>query len=153
MMSEYIDKKFQPRLQAADPWDGRTGHRPVTDFMVDCTWIPVNEDWALLSPTITLHDGVFKLCKDAEVFRVRRDVGGRQVESPLLSATAWTKRALGSGGVKVLALHERNPGHMTDGKRGSHHFRWYASVASRLSVAVVRLDGSLEGQARLAPVE
>lgn len=142
-----------PKLPPADAWDKQTGVQPITDFIVDCTWIPVNEDWAIVRPTITLHDGVFTLCKEAEVFRVRRSVGGRQVESQELSALAWTKRALSSGGVNVLGLHERNPGHMTDGKRGSHLFRWHASVVGRLSVAVVRLDGNLKGQVRLVPVE
>lgn len=140
-------------LPPADPWDKRTGVKPVTDFMVDCSWIPVNEDWALVRPTIELHDGVYSLCKDAEVYRVRRDVNGRQVESPVLLAIAWTKKALGSGGVPVLGLHERNPGHMLEGKDGACHMRWHAVVASRLSVAVVRLGGDLTGQARLVPVE
>lgn len=142
-----------PKLPPADPWDKRTGLKQVTDFMVDCTWIPVNEDWATVRSLITLHDGVFALAKDAEVLRVYQDLQSGRAESPELSALAWTKRALSSGGVPVLGMYERNPGHMLHGKDGAQHFRWHATVGSRLSVAIVRLDGDLSGQVRLVPVE
>lgn len=144
---------MNPALPPADPWDKRTGVKPVTDFIVDCSFIPVNDDWATLTPTITLHDGVYALSKPVEVFRVRSGFADNPVESPVLVALAWTKKMLASGGVPVLGLHERNPGHMLEGKDGACHMRWHAVVASRLSVAVVRLGGDLAGQARLVLVE
>lgn len=141
-------------LPPADPWDQRTGAHHITDFEVDCTWIHVNESWALVRPTIKLHDGVYSLAKDAEVYRVRSSRGGNSVESPEMSAIAWTKKALSSGGVPVTGLHERNPGHLLEpGTDGRVTFRWWAGVASRYSVAIVRLDGNLQGQARLTLVE
>lgn len=142
------------RLPPADSWDTQTGVHPVTDFQVECTWIPINVDWALVRPIIRLHDGIYSLAKDAEVLRVYRDTRSGKVESPELSAFAWTKKVLGSGGVSVLAMYEQNPGHITEpGTDGGLVFRWHARVGSRLSVAVVRLDGNLAGQARLTPVE
>lgn len=140
------------QLPPADPWDKRTGIQPVADFEVDCDWIPVNDEYALVRPSIRLHDDIYSLCKDAEVLIPKREANPAMVALHL--ALAWTKRAVGSGGVPVLNMAERNPGHiMEPGTDGRLLFRWYAQVGSRLSVAVVRLDGSLQGQARLTLVE
>ena len=145
--------EINPRLPQADPWDRRTGAQHLMDVSVDCFWEPVNEEWASVNAYINLHDGRYALSKPAEVFRVRRTVNGKPVESPEMSAIAWTKKMLGSGGVPVLGLHERTPGHIHISSINSWNFRWWAGVASRLSVAVVRLGGDLEGQARLTLVE
>lgn len=144
----------RPFLPDADSWDRQTGVNAVAEFEVDCSWTPINEDWALVRAMITLYDGVYTLSKDVEVKRVYRHVSGQRVESPELSALAWTKTALGGGGVPVLSMYERNPGHMQEpGVDGPRRFRWIAEVGSRLSVAVVRLDGNLSGMARLTLVE
>ena len=146
------DGKIMPKLPPADPWDRRIGVQSVADFKVDCDWIPVNENWAIVRPTITLHDDIYSLCKDAEVFIPKQQVDPAIVALNL--SLAWTKRAVGSGGVPVTGMYERNPGHLMEpAADGRLTFRWWARVGSRLSVAVVRMDGNLAGQVRLVLVE
>lgn len=152
--SRDAEEPVKPRLQPADPWDTQTGVQPVGDFSVDCVWVPVNDDWALVRTYINLYDGSYTLLKDAEVKRVYRDLKGERVEGIELVALAWTKKAISNGGARVLGMYERSPGHiLVGGNDGAQRFRWYAQVGSRLSVAVVRLDGNLSGHARLVPVE
>lgn len=148
--SRDYSEPVKPRLPDADPWDKRTGVGIVATFEVTCVWTPVNDGWATVSTTIELHDGSYRLSKDAEIARVAKARGG--TEYPEILANAWTKKMLGAGGAHVLGLYEANPGHITH-EDGSILFRWFAQIGSRLSVAVVRLDGNLEGMARIVPVE
>lgn len=138
------------RLQEADPWDKRTGISLAATFEVTCLWTPVNDGWATVSTGIELHDGSYRLSKDAEIARVA--VARGITEHPEIFAIAWTKKVLSNGGAHVLGLYEANPGHITY-EDGSVLFKWFAQIGSRLSLAVVRLSGELEGQARVVPVE
>lgn len=135
-------------LPPADQWDKRTGVRPVDEFKVSCTWNPINDEWAQVHSYIDLHDGTYDLMKPVQMRRVQM---GKPVP-PELVCVAWMKKAVSAGGVPVLGLYEQNPGHMTH-EDGSWLGRWWVTVGSRLSVAVVRLDGNLAGQARLVSVE
>lgn len=141
----------RPNLPPADPWDKRTGVKTITDFEVHCHWTPIDNEWALVQPYVKVRDEVLSLAKDAEVFRVHRQVHGVSVESPELSALSWTESAVARGGLVVHGLYERDPGHVDYGG-GTYLFRWWARVGSRLSVAVVRLDGDMSGVVRLVPV-
>lgn len=142
----------RPILPPADPWDRQTGIKPVASFKVDCVWTPLDEDWAYVSVLIRLHNGTFALLKDAEIKRVYREMRTGRVESPELTALAWSKKAVSSGGVPVLSVNERDPGHNRN-PNGSALFRWQVEVGSRLSVAIIKLDGDLEGQVRLVRVD
>lgn len=136
------------QLPPADPWDRQQGIHPVDEFQVACTWIPVNDDWAEVNATIVLHDGEYNLANPVQMRRVQR---GKTV-LPELLCLAWVKKMVGAGGVPVLGLHEDNPGHASL-NNGTWMGRWWVTVGSRLSVAVVRLDGNLQGQVRLTLVE
>ncbi len=143
------------RLPQADPWDRQTGLQPVAEFEVQCTWINLDKDWATIQPFINLDGELYPLSQQVDVRRIYRELRGQQVEGAELVALAWTKKALGSGGVAVLECAEANPGHIIpdwSDKRAT--YRWMATIGSRLSVALVKLHGgSIEGHARLVPVE
>ena len=141
-------------LPPADPWDQQHGIQPVAEFQVMCTWVPLTEDWATAQPSIMLDGKEYALCRQADIRRVYRQVGGETVESPELMALAWTKKWLASGGVTVLEVGESNPGHEDFGK-GRTKFKWIATVGSRLSVAVVEIEQAtgVPSHARLVPVE
>lgn len=143
------------RLPQADPWDRQTGLQPVAEFEVQCTWINLDKDWATIQPFINLDGELYPLSQQVDVRRIYRELRGQQVEGSELIALAWTKKALGSGGVAVLECAEANPGHIgVDLARDKAVYRWMATVGSRLSVALVKLHGgSIEGHARLVPVE
>lgn len=138
-----------PKLPKADPWDRQTGLRYIS-FTVECNWIPLTSDWALLQPTILLDDKAYFLSKDVEVARVYSENSTGKVEAPWLTAAAWMKKALRSGGVTSLGLLD---GEFREHKNGKVSFKWTARVGSKLSVAVVKLDGNLTGHVRLVPVE
>ena len=145
--------KGLPKLPPADSWDSRTGVMPVAEFLVECSWTPLNKDWALVQPMIRLDGELYALAKPVDIRRIRVErPNGEFAESPELIALAWAKQSLGSGGVSVLAMAEANPGHAGNGG-GEYRFRWMATVGSRLSVALVKLTGNLDGMARIVPVE
>lgn len=136
------------RLPHADPWDTRRGIMPVIEFEVVATWTPINDGWAQVTAGIHLHDGYYDLAAPAQMLRHQSGV----LANPELFTTAWVKKMLGSAGATVMGLYEQNPGHITH-QDGSYQFRWIAGIGSKLTVAVVRLSGNLEGTARLVPVE
>lgn len=136
-----------PRLPAADPWDRQQGIKAVAEFQVECLFTPLGREWAWVRPTIQLDDGVYDLLKPAQIKTFPAAPASRD-----LLCVAWMKRAITAGGVALLNLAEQNPGHITHAD-GSWTGRWWATVGSRLTVAVVRLDGNLKGQARVVPVE
>ena len=142
------------RLPPADAWDTRQGIQPVAEFQVMCTWVPLNENWVTAQPSIMLDGKEYALCRQADIRRVYRQVGGQQVESPELIALAWTKKWLASGGITVLEMAEANPGHEDHGK-GRTKFKWMATVGSRLSVAVLEVEQvtAVPNHARLVPIE
>lgn len=144
-----------PTLPPADPWDRQTGVHPVAEFEIQCTWRNLNEEWATVQPFINLEGELYPLTQQADIRRVFRQLRNERVEASELTALAWSKRALGGGGVVVLEFAEANPGHILSGQANGHTvYRWMATVGSRLSVALVKLHGgSIEGQARLVPVE
>lgn len=152
---DYDEPISRPRLPQADPWDQRTGIQPVAEFEVQCKWTNLDKDWATIQPFINLDGELYPLSQQVDVRRIYRELRGQQVEGSELIALAWTKKALGSGGVVVLECAEANPGHIgVDIARDKVVYRWMTTVGSRLSVALVKLHGgSIEGHARLVPVE
>lgn len=140
-------------LPPADPWDKRTGIQPVAEFPVDCTWDPVNEDWASVTVQAKLDGEWLDIIKPALVRRVYRTVAGQPVEQPALTALAWAKRAVASGGVAVLNVAPISAAQQPCDAGPGWQFRWNVQVGSRLSVAMVVLGGDLDGIVRLVPVE
>lgn len=144
----------RPVLPPADPWDNQQGIKPVAEFQVQCSWVPLDDNWATAQPSIILDGKEYALCRRADIRRVYRTVGGRVIENPELVALAWTKKWLASGGVTVLEFGEDNPGHEDLGK-GRTKFKWVATIGSRLSVALVEVEQAtgVPNHARLVPVE
>lgn len=141
-----------PKLPPADPWDRQRGISTIETFEVSCSWVPVNEDWVEVHAQIVLWDGVYSLARPAQIRRVYRELrSGRQEMGAELLASAWTKKMLTSSGADLTGLYEQNPGHVSY-EDGNIDFRWYASMGARLSLAVIRLDGNLQGIARVVPV-